>query len=90
MTREVSVRELRNDTAKVVAAVERGERVVLTVNRRPVADIVPHVEERSPWVSESRVRQIVSSTSADPALLDELRSLRESSRVEDPWAGGDG
>jgi prevent-host-death family protein len=39
---DVSVRELRNHTARVIAAVESGERVVLTVHGRPVADIVPH------------------------------------------------
>ena len=38
---DVSVRELRNHTARVIAAVEAGERVVLTVHGRPVADIVP-------------------------------------------------
>jgi prevent-host-death family protein len=38
---DVSVRELRNHTARVVAAVESGEAVVLTVHGRPVADIVP-------------------------------------------------
>ena len=38
---DVSVRELRNHTARVIAAVEGGERVVLTVHGRPVADIVP-------------------------------------------------
>jgi prevent-host-death family protein len=38
---DVSVRELRNHTARVVAAVEGGEPVVLTVHGRPVADIVP-------------------------------------------------
>ena len=47
---DVSVRELRNHTARVIAAVESGERVVLTVHGRPVADIVPrHVRsERRP------------------------------------------
>ncbi len=39
---DVSVRELRNHTARVISAVESGERVVLTVHGRPVADIVPH------------------------------------------------
>lgn len=39
---DVSVRELRNHTARVIAAVESGEPVVLTVHGRPVADIVPH------------------------------------------------
>jgi prevent-host-death family protein len=38
---DVSVRELRNHTARVIAAVEGGERVVLTVHGRPVADIIP-------------------------------------------------
>lgn len=47
---DVSVRELRNHTARVVAAIEAGERVVLTVHGRPVADVVPRVEasERRP------------------------------------------
>lgn len=39
---DVSVRELRNHTAQVIGAVESGQRVVLTVHGRPVADIVPH------------------------------------------------
>ncbi len=38
---DVSVRELRNHTGRVIAAVESGEPVVLTVHGRPVADIVP-------------------------------------------------
>ena len=47
---DVSVRELRNHTARVIAAVESGERIVLTVHGRPVADIVPRQErsERRP------------------------------------------
>ncbi len=43
---DVSVRELRNHTARVIAAVESGEPVVLTVHGRPVADIVPHATRR--------------------------------------------
>jgi prevent-host-death family protein len=47
---DVSVRELRNHTARVIAAVASGERVVLTVHGSPVADIVPHAQrsERRP------------------------------------------
>lgn len=47
---DVSVRELRNHTARVIAAVEAGERVTLTVHGRPMADIVPRVQraERRP------------------------------------------
>jgi prevent-host-death family protein len=43
---DVSVRELRNATAKVIAAVEAGTPVTLTVHGRPVADIVPRRERR--------------------------------------------
>jgi len=42
----VSVRELRNRTGDVVARVEAGESVTLTVRGRPVADIVPHGQRR--------------------------------------------
>jgi prevent-host-death family protein len=47
---DVSVRELRNHTGRVVAAIEAGEPVVLTVHGRPVADIVPRqvASERRP------------------------------------------
>jgi prevent-host-death family protein len=47
---DVSVRDLRNNTAKVIAAVEGGTPVTLTVHGRPVADIVPHArrQERLP------------------------------------------
>ena len=47
---DVSVRDLRNSTATVVAAVQAGTRVTLTVHGRPVADIVPHRvrQERRP------------------------------------------
>jgi prevent-host-death family protein len=88
MSREVSVRELRNSTADVVAVVRSGERVVLTVNRRPVADIVPHGEERSPWVPQEVLREIVENAPADPELLDEIRELRDSSGARDPWGDG--
>lgn len=47
---DVSVRDLRNNTAQVIAAVEAGTPVTLTVHGRPVADIVPRGErqERRP------------------------------------------
>jgi prevent-host-death family protein len=47
---DVSVQDLRNHTAKVMAAVEAGTPVTLTVHGRPVADIIPHAhrQERRP------------------------------------------
>lgn len=55
---------------------EAGERLTLTVNRRPVADILPHVERRDPWVSSSELRHIVHEAPADPNLLDDLADVR--------------
>lgn len=80
MARQVSVRDLRNSTAKVVAAVRAGEPVILTVNRDPVADIVPHVKRldlrHDPWVPSAVLRDIVQDTPADPELLSDLAEVR--------------
>lgn len=65
------MRELRNRTARVVDAVTAGERVVLTVNGEPVADIVPH-GRRSRWLSGGQLRTQLADRSADPGLAAEL------------------
>jgi len=74
--REISVRELRNHTARVVEAVRSGERLSLTVNRTPVADIVPHAAVRSPWIPAEALRRIVQEAGADAGLLDDLVEVR--------------
>ncbi len=76
MSRNVSIRELRNSTSRVVAELEAGERLTLTVNRRPVADILPHVGGRDPWVPSSELRRIVHEAPADTGLLDDLADVR--------------
>lgn len=76
MARDVSVRELRNSTSQVIADLESGERLTLTVNRRPVADILPHVEERNPWVPAPELRRILAELPADEGLLADLAAVR--------------
>lgn len=71
---DVGVRELRNRTAEVVAAVEAGERVTLTVRGAAVADIVPH-GRRSRWLDGSLLEAALVSNAADPALAAELDAL---------------
>jgi prevent-host-death family protein len=61
---DVSVRELRNHTARVIAAVESGERVVLTVHGRPVADIVPRQTR-----SERRSSELLLADLAEVSAL---------------------
>ena len=76
MENHVSVRELRNETASVVARVESGETMTLTVNRRPVAEIVPLAGFRDPWVPSNELRTVVRESSADPGLLTDIDSVR--------------
>ncbi|WP_410576172.1 type II toxin-antitoxin system Phd/YefM family antitoxin [Amycolatopsis sp. lyj-108] len=42
MVRQITQRELRDDTPNIMRAVEEGESFVLTRDGSPVADIVPH------------------------------------------------
>jgi antitoxin (DNA-binding transcriptional repressor) of toxin-antitoxin stability system len=76
MAKEVSIRQLRNSTSAVISDLEAGERLTLTVNRRPVADILPHAGTRDPWVASSELRRIRSDAPADPGLLDDLADVR--------------
>ena len=76
MARNVSIRELRNSTAAVISELESGERLTLTVNRRPVADILPHFEDRDPWVPALELRRISREASADRGLLTDLADVR--------------
>ncbi len=69
MSDEVSVRELRNRTAEVLRRVEAGERLRVTVDRRPVAELVP-LPSRSEWVPRRRL--LDSLVQADAGLGREL------------------
>ncbi len=71
---DVGVRDLRNDTARVIDALRAGERITLTVRGEPVADIVPH-GGRSRWLSGASLREQLNARSADPALRKELDEL---------------
>jgi prevent-host-death family protein len=69
VTRDVSVRELRNHTAEVLRRVEGGERIRVTVDRRPVAELRP-LARRNGWVPRQRVESAL--VQADAGLRDEL------------------
>lgn len=69
MSGDVSVRELRNHTADVLRRVEGGERLRVTVDRRPVAELLP-LPARAVWVPRQRV--VDALVQSDPALRREL------------------
>lgn len=70
----VGVRDLRNHTASVIDAVRAGERVTLTVNGEPLADITPH-SSRTRWLAGEQLRERLVEQSADAALRHELDVL---------------
>ena len=63
------MRELRNHTAEVLRRVEAGERIRVTVDRRPVAELVP-LPVRTTWVP--RRRAVDALVQADPGLAADL------------------
>lgn len=72
---EVASRELRNDTAGVLRRVESGERVVVTVNGRAVAELVPVQRTRRSWVRRADLIDRLRRVQADPGLRADLAAL---------------
>jgi prevent-host-death family protein len=75
---EVSVRELRNHTSEVLRRVEAGEPATVTVDKRPVARLVPLRWEGRPRfmpTAELFARLAEIGGGADPGLRDELREM---------------
>jgi prevent-host-death family protein len=50
MSRRITQKELRNDTAAVLGAAEQGEEIIVTRNGTPIARLMPLVDE-SPFVA---------------------------------------
>ncbi len=73
MDGSISVRDLRNTVSEVLRRVEGGERLTVTVDRRPVAEIVPLRRRRT--VSAVEARAVASRHAADSGLLRDVRGL---------------
>ena len=73
MSGSISVRDLRNTVSAVLRRVEGGERLTVTVDRRPVAEIVPLHRRRT--VPGAEALHIASGHAADPKMLEDVRSL---------------
>ena len=79
---DVGMRELRQNPAPVLRAVEGGAEVTVLVNGRAVARIVPL--ETPAWVDGEQAARMYS-TAVDPSWEGELRAAREEDIVGDPW-----
>ena len=63
MTRVIPQRELRNDNARVLDAVARGESFVITRRGRPVAELRPVADQRRTFVPTGELGALFSAGS---------------------------
>ena len=80
----VASRELRNNSRAVLARVEAGESITITVDGRPVATIEPIRHRRTFMTREEFVRRLLPAQ-ADPGLLRELREMMPDTTDDIPW-----
>ncbi len=71
---EISARDLRNHTAVILRRVEAGERLRVTVSRRPVAELTPL--GRHAWISGAAMERLLRDAPADRAFLRDLAAVR--------------
>lgn len=80
MTRTITQRELRNDSAAVLREVQGGETLVITRNGTPVAEIRPLPPRR--FVP----RAVIAEAARRAPPLDYARFRADLDAVVDPWA----
>lgn len=64
----IASRALRNDTAGLLRRVQVGEEVIITVNGRPVAQLVPLSQARRRWLPRAELAARLRTGQADPGL----------------------
>jgi prevent-host-death family protein len=72
---DIASRELRNNTAGVLSRVQNGEDVVITVNGRAVARLVPLPSSPRRWLSRAELVRRLRVAQADAALREDLADL---------------
>ena len=86
---DLSLRELRNDVSNVLRRAEAGERFVVTVRGRAVAELGP-LTRRPRFLPMKQLEAVLATARADPALRDELRELTPDTTndLDLPWDEG--
>lgn len=75
MSSEVASRELRNQTASLLARVQAGEELVITTRGKPVAALVPIRTRRRHWIAAAELGARLNQVQADPGLRADLDRL---------------
>lgn len=72
---ELSVREVRNNISEVLRRVRAGEHFRVTVDRRPVAQLIPLPVKRESISGAEFLAWYRRTGGADPGLADELTEI---------------
>lgn len=80
---DVASRDLRNNTRGLLARVEAGESVTITVAGRAVAVLRP-LGRRARWAAREEFMRLILGNQADPGLRAELRELAPDTTDEIP------
>ena len=81
---EVAARELRNRTRQLLERVNAGETVVITLDGRPAAQLLP-VPGRPRFLDHRSFAARVLVHQADPGLADDLALLAPGTTDDLPW-----
>ncbi len=76
-------RELRNRISEVLRRVEAGERLRITVDGRPVADLVPVGGARRTYVPREEVAELLLRAPLDPTFVRDLHGA-SGATIDDP------
>ena len=81
MSKVIPQRELRNNNAKIIAAVEAGESFIVTKNGVPVAELRPVAHGRRTFVPKAEIARIFGNG----PHIDFAQFRRDLDEVIDPW-----
>ena len=70
----IPLRELRNNASAVLRRVEAGEPLTITIDGRPVADLVPHPQRRT-FVPRDELMRFLVSRTPDPTFRADIRAI---------------
>lgn len=73
--RVIPQRELRNDIGRILREVEAGERLRITVDGRPVADLVPIAGTRRTFVPREDVIRLLEHAALDRAFQHDIDAV---------------
>jgi prevent-host-death family protein len=73
--RTIPQRELRNQIGRVLREVEAGERLRVTVDGRPVADLIPIGGLRRTFVPRDEIASLIRAAALDPNFARDLDAL---------------